>query len=795
MWVNLVRYILRYRLFNLVVIGLLTLFMGYQARKVSLSYEFVSMLPKDNPVNARYGEFKQVFGEDGAVMFLAVRDSAFYGFDKFRDWYRLTHSIRDLHGVEEVVSTARIFFLEKNDSLGKFEFKNLVDHEPGSQEEVDRLAAKINTLRFYDGLLFNRETHTTLMAITLKKDLLNTRERVGLVYRIKSLADDFGRKHGLQVHYSGLPYIRTITSKKLEDELKLFLLLAFLVASAFLFLFFRSKRAVVFTGLVVVVIVIWIFGVISLLGYEITMLTAVLPPLLVVIVVENCIFILNKYYYEFRMHGNKVKSLSRVIHRIGKANLITNAATAAGFASFTITGNKMLIEFGVVASIIIFSAYVVTLVMVTTLFSYFPPPGQRHIKHLERSVVKTVITKVTHVVENHRPRVFIVSAVIVLVGMAGAMRLKTTGNIVDDIPHRDPLYQDLLFLEKNFKGVMPLEISIDTKKKKGVMRLDNIRRIDSLQKVLATFPELSKPLSVAEVVKFAKQAFYNGNDSMYSLPNNQEKNFILTYVPEVKTEKRTVFNNFVDQDMRVTRISVQMANIGTHDIERINRELRPRIDSIFPPDKYDVQVTGSSVVFLEGTNYLVRNLMESFLLALLIIAVLMALLFGSPKMILISILPNLVPQLMTAGLMGYLGISIKPSTILIFSIALGISVDNAIQYLSRYRLQLKLTDGNVRESVLHSLSETGFSIIYSSIVLFFGFIIFTLSTFGGTVALGYLIAFTMLVALLCNLYILPSVLIALEGWIRKGSQAKALIEVEEIEEMEGNKPDYHHETP
>jgi len=795
MWVHLVRFILRYRLFNLVVIALLTLFMGYQARKVSLSYEFVSMLPRDNPVNVRYREFKKVFGEDGAVMFLAVQDSAFYTPDKFRDWYRLTHAIRNLHGVEEVVSTARLFYLEKNDSLGKFEFRNLVESEPVSREESDLLAAKINSLPFYEGLLFNRETHTTLMAITLKKDLLNTRDRVGLVYGIKNMADEFGSVHGLQMHYSGLPYIRTITSKKLEDELKLFLLLAFLVASAFLFLFFRSKRAVIFTGLVVVVIVIWIFGVISLLGYEITMLTAVLPPLLVVIVVENCIFILNKYYYEFRIHGNKVKSLSRVIHRIGKANLITNAATAAGFASFTITGNKMLIEFGVVASIIIFSAYVVTLVMVTTLFSYFPPPRQRHIKHLERSVVKTIITKVTHVVENHRRRVFIVSAVIVLVGIVGATRLKTTGNIVDDIPHRDPLYQDLLFMEKNFKGVMPFEISIDTKKKKGVMKLDNIRRIDSLQQVLATFPELSKPLSVAEVVKFAKQAFYNGNDSMYSLPNNQEKNFILAYVPEVKTEKRTVFNNFVDTSMRVTRISVQMANIGTHDIERIGNELRPRIDSIFPPGKYDVQVTGSSVVFLEGTNYLVRNLMESFLLALLIIALLMALLFGSPKMILISILPNLVPQLMTAGMMGYLGIPIKPSTILIFSIALGISVDNAIQFLSRYRLQLKLTGGNVRESVLHSLSETGFSIIYSSIVLFFGFIIFTLSTFGGTVALGYLIAFTMLVALLCNLYILPSVLISLEGWIRKGSQAKALIEVEEVDERAENITENHQETP
>jgi predicted RND superfamily exporter protein len=340
-----------------------------------------------------------------------------------------------------------------------------------------------------------------------------------------------------------------------------------------------------------------------------------------------------------------------------------------------------------------------------------------------------------------------------------------------------------MFMEKYFNGVMPLEIMIDTEKPRGVLQLSTIKRINKLQNVLAEYPELSRSLSVADVVKFAKQAFYNGNPAMYNLPNSQEKNFIMRYVPSMGKNKRTIINSFVDTALRFTRVSVQMANIGTNEIKRINDELRPRIDSIFPPQKYNVTITGTSVVFLKGTHYLLKNLLTSLILALVVISILMALLFSSARMIVISMTPNLLPQIMTAAMMGFLAISIKPSTILIFSIALGISVDNAIHFLSRYRLQLRLNKWNIKVSVINALRETGFSMVYSSVVLFFGFFIFTLSTFGGTEALGYLIAFTLVVALLSNLFLLPSLLLTMDKRITTKRFKEPLIEIfdEEID--------------
>jgi hypothetical protein len=757
--------------------------MAYEATKVKMSYEMTPILPASDPTSLDYQKFKKMFGQDGSVLFIGVQDSNIYELDEFNGWYDLTKQIKNIEGVQEVVSVAKLYELIKNDSTKKFDFLPVIDKRPTSQHELDSLIHVVLSLPFYNGLLFNKNNHVTMMMVTLDKQVLNTKKRVGLINEIKSAGNAFAGKYHVELHYSGLPYIRTITAKKVEDELKFFVMMALIVASFLLMIFFKNIKIVLATMTIVVINVVWVLGLISLLGYKITMLTGILPPLLIVIVVENCIFLLNKYHTEINKHGNKIKALTRVVIYIGNANLLTNAVTASGFIAFTITGNQLLTEFGIVASISILVANFMTLFLIPIFFSFLKPPHPRHTKHLEIGLVSSIVARIVFIVQNHRTVIYAVAVVLFFVGIFGISKLKTTGNIVDDIPHRDPLYVDLIFFEKHFNGVMPFEISIDTRKKKGVLQLSNIEKIDELQEVLAKYPELSKPLSVTEVVKFAKQAFYGGNEMMYALPNNQEKNFILKYVPQLESGKRSIMNSFVDSNFQVTRISVQMANIGTKEIQRIKDELAPKIDSIFSPDKYDVVLTGTSVVFLKGTNYLIDNLLESLILAIILIAGLMAILFTSARMIMISIAPNILPQILTAAMMGFLAISIKPSTVLIFSIALGISVDNAIQFLSRYRLQLRLSNWNIKSSVLQALRETGFSMIYSSVVLVFGFGIFIMSSFGGTEALGYLIAFTLLVALLSNLFILPSLLLTMDKRITTRRFKEPLLEIfdEEID--------------
>jgi len=763
MWQFLVRLILRNRPLILIIISLITIFMAYKGLQVKMSYEMARMLPKDNQYNIDYDNFKKQFGQDGSVIFVAIQDPDLFTLEHFNAWYDLSNEVHGLSGVEEVLSVARIYNLTRNDSLKKFDFLAIVPEKPKNQQVIDSVKNVIYSLELYNGRLFNKETNVSLMMITLSKEIINSKARIPLIKDVKNKIDVFGETHDVEIHYSGLPYIRTVTSKKIQNELLFFVFLSLVIASILLFILFRTGRAVLFAMIVVIVAVIWALGFIVLLGYKITILTGIIPPLIIVIGVENSIFLLNKYLSEYREHGNKIKALSRMISRIGNANLLTNSTTAAGFAAFIITSNELLIEFGIVASINILITYLLSLFVLPILFSFFPVPSQKHMKHFEKGLISRIIDQVTQIVLTRRKVIYIATLVFVTGGIVGISLLRTTGNVVDDISKKDKLYKDMIFLEQNFKGVMPLEITVDTRKKNGIMKLSTLRKLDQLQDTLAIYPEFSKPVSVVEVVKSAKQAFYRGNPKMYEMPNSQEKNFILSYVPQLgEKNKKSILDSFVDSTFSKTRISIQMANIGTNDIERILSDLKPKVDSIFPPGKFDVLMTGTSVVFLKGTDYLVKNLFMSLTLAVIIITLLMALIFSSVRMIIISLIPNIIPQIMTAGMMGYFGISIKPSTILIFSIALGISVDNTIHFLSRYRLQLKHNNWKIKISVLAALKETAYSMIYSAIVLFFGFFIFTLSSFGGTEALGYLVSFTLVVALFSNLFVLPSLLLTLD---------------------------------
>lgn len=782
-------------MWNLVGILLVTLLLGYKAMNLEISYDFASMLPASDSTLVRYQQFKERFGQDGSIFFIGMKDEKIYNLDEFNAWNDLIGTLKNIDGVQEIVSFANLYKLVKNDSTRKFDFQPIVNQKPQTQHELDSLIKEIYSYPFYDNLLYNKKSNANIMAITLSQDKINNKKRILLVNEIKSLTEEFSKQYDINFHYSGLPYIRTVTLKKVQSELRLFVLLAMLIASIALFIFFRSVKAVLFPMFIVTISIVWSMGVLVLLGYKITLLTGIIPPLVIIIGVENCIFLLNKFHHEFRSHGNKIKALSRVVQKVGNATFLTNLTTATGFAAFIVTRNQALIEFGIVASISIMIVFFLTLFLIPIFYSYLSPPKKRHTRHLDNRLTIKLLDKIIFLVQNRRNAIYLTTLVVLLFGIAGIFQLKTTGNLVDDISHSDPLYKDLMFFENEFNGILPFEISIDTRKQKGAFRLSTIRKINQLQDSLRKYPEFSKPLSIADVVKFAKQAFYNNKSSYYSLPNSQEKNFILSYVPNMGSEKRTILNSFIDTNLRVTRITVQIANVGTHEIKRIKQDLKPIIDDIFPPSRFDVEITGTSVVFLKGTEYLVRSLLISLILAIIVIGILMALLFTSFQMVGVSIITNLLPQILTAALMGFLLISIKPSTILIFSIALGISVDNTIHFLSRYRMELKTNNWNIKLSVISALKETGFSMIYSSIVLFFGFAIFTLSTFGGTKSMGFLISFTLLIAVLSNLLVLPSLLLSLDRRVTTKSFKEPLIilldEEEDIElsELEIEEPD------
>ena len=760
MWNKIANYILKYRVLNLLITAILLIFLGLKAFNVKMGHNLANTLPETDTTMIVYRQFLEKYGQDGRSVFVGMYDDSLFTLKHFQDYYDLNGKIREIPGVTECLSVTRVYNLKKNDSIKKFELVQVVGQRPETQAEVDSIKKEIMSLAMYDGLLFNAGKHSAIMLISLEDEYVNSKSRTVLVTSLKQLLDDFGKSHNIEMRISGMPYIREITTQKMVKEIVGFTFLSIFVAGFILFLFFRSWRPLVSVVAIVLISVAYMFGIMVMLNFDVTILTGVLPPLLIIIGVENSIFMLNKYHREFDACHDKMQALRNVIVRIGPANFLTNMTTAVSFASFIITRNALLVPFGILASICIMLTYVLTMVLLPTFFSFQKNPEGKSVNYMNSHRISYIMEKVSGFVLSKKRVIYAVLAVLLTLCVVGALRMTTSGRVVDDIAKNDKLYKDIMFFEENVGGVMPFEISVDTRKPKGVMNASFIRKVQQLQDSLALYPEFSGPLSIAEVVKFARQGFFNGDRSQYKVPSNNEFGFIMKYMPDTKDgELPKIVTQYIDNQMQSTRVSVQMANVTTPEIDAISKSLRPQIDKIFPKEKYDVMMTGSAMVTLQGTNYLIVNLSHSLLLAFIVIALLMAITFQKFKMVVISLIPNLIPLLFTAGVMGFCNIPLKMSTILVFSIALGISVDNTIHYLARYRLQMRYHNNDIRKSVMAAIMETGPSMIYSASVLICGFLIFAFSSFGGTKIVGFLVPFTLLIALITNILVLPALVL------------------------------------
>ena len=780
MWIFLSRLILKNRIIIILLIAGITVFMVKKGRDVRLSYSMAKLLPNDHPISLDYQVFLEKYGAQN-VLVIAIEDSLISTLEHLLKWDKVTQDIEIINGVEQVVSFANLPVLLKDTVNKKFILKRWFSKDVKTQVQLDSAFSQYIKQPFYKGLINSNDNKVSTLLISLDNIAMKSASREELIFSIKDLVDAYSDEFQTKVHYSGLPYIRTVDSIKIKAEISLFIIFTLLITSLILFLFFRSFKAVISSMIVVILGVVFSFGTIAILNYEVSVLMALIPPVLIVIGIPNCIFLINKFHNEFKRTKNKDYALRKMVQKIGNITLLTNLTTASGFAAFMLTNSETLQEFGLIASINIIFIFLLSLFIIPIYFSFASPPKYRHTKHLDKIWINNLVDHLVFLVQYRRKNIYFITAILILFGVFGILNVKTTGNLTDELPKEGDLYKDLKFFESNFGGVMPLEVLVNTKKKNGLLKSYNLRKIEQLSQELATFKEFSKPSSYVDVVKYSKQAFYNGDSAYYSLPNSQEQRMILFYLKN-SSASMNMGALMMDSLKQEARISLRVADISTTKMDSVFDALLPKVNKIFDADKYDVTITGSSVVFLNGTKFLLKNLMLSLLLVIILISVFMAWMFNSFRMVVVSIIPNLIPLLLTGAIMGYFGIALKPSTILVFSIAFGISVDDTIHFLAKYRQELLVNNWNIKKSVLSALNETSVSMFYTSVVLFFGFFIFVASDFGGTIALGLLVSITLLFAMLSNLLLLPALLLSLEKIINYEAFQEPLLDIFDEEE-------------
>ena len=764
-WELIARIVLRNRILMLSIIAAITVFLALQWKNIHFTFTEANMLPDDNIANVEYNAFLDKFGEEGNLIIIGVKDSTFFTPKAYAAWSKLMNTIKKNQEVDLVVSLNDLKKLQKNEALETFELVPFVDESKALNPKYLQTIKKelFNDLPFYEGLLFNKRSGSVRSAIYMDTKIVNTKARKTFVLeKLIPAITTFEKETKIDLRVSGMPYIRTLNAKTITDEISIFIGASLLITSLLFFFFFRSFKATLISIVIVIIGVMWSFGFLGLFNYEITILTALVPSLIIVIGIPNCIFLTNKYHQEYKVHRNKAKALQRVTTKIGMATLMTNLTTAIGFATFVASNNNLLLEFGVVTSINIMALFFLSLVLIPIFHSYLNPPKERHLKHLDRGSVKKFMDWILKTIKTNRLSIYVASVALLVFSIIGIYEMRISGSLIEDMPKKEAFFQDIVFFEKEFDGVMPLEIMIDTKRKKGVMKLSTLKRMEELETAIEEIPELSKPISIVNLVKYSKQAYYNGNPDYYELPTSQEQAFILSYAKNATANsKENLMKSYVDSTGQYARITTFMRDESGDQIAKIEEEIRKKADKLFPKERYNVIITGKALVFQKGTGYLLDNLLSSLIFAFFLTALLIGFMFRSFKMILVSIIPNLLPLFLTAGLMGFLDIPLKPSTILVFGIAFGLSVDDTLRFLSQYREELKKNNWKIKKSVYATFNESGLSMFYTSIVLFFGFSVFMLSSFGGTIALGGLISLTLLFGMLSNLMLLPALVLTL----------------------------------
>lgn len=764
-WELIARIVLRNRILMLMLIALTTLFLGLQWKNIRFTYTEANLLPEDHIVNVQYNAFLSKFGEEGNLIIIGIKDSTLFTPKAYAAWNKMMNQLKNNKEVDLVVSLNDLKKLQKNETLEKFELIPFVDQSKTVDKTyLEKIRLELfNDLPFYEGLLFNKKSGSVRSAIYLDKTIINTPARKDFIIEklIPQIAI-FEKETGINLRVSGMPYIRTLNAETILGEIGIFIGAALLITSLLFFFFFRSFRATLISLIIVIIGVMWSFGILGLLHYEITVLTALVPSLIIVIGIPNCIFLTNKYHQEYKVHRNKAKALQRVTTKVGMATLMTNLTTAIGFATFVVSNNKLLVEFGVVTSINIMGLFLLCLIIIPVFHSYIPPPKDRHLEHLDRNYVKSFMSWILRTIKYDRFSIYIVAIVLLVLSIIGIYKMRISGSIIEDMPKKAAFFDDIVFFEKEFDGVMPLEIMIDTKRKRGVMNLTTLKKMDELEETINEMHQLSKPISIVNLVKYSKQAYYNGNPEYYELPTAQEQNFIMSYAKNAaKDSKDNLMKSYVDSTGQYARITTFMKDENGDQMAKIEEKIREKANKLFPPNRYNVTITGKALVFQKGTGYLLNNLLMSLAFAVFLTSLLVAFMFRSVKMVLVSMIPNLLPLLLTAGIMGFLDIPLKPSTILVFGIAFGLSIDDTIRFLAQYREELRKNNWKIRKSVYATFSEAGLSMFYTSIVLFFGFSVFMLSSFGGTIALGGLISITLFFGMLSNLMLLPALVLTL----------------------------------
>ena len=750
LWSRITDWIIEHSRAIVVVVVLVTVYLGWWATRVQTDHRPGHFLDEDSDVVRDFERLSSLFDPSQDVLYVIFPDSDARDPSFLQDLDSLTQWIERQNGVTSALSLTNAPFLVRvGDSL---QTTRLYDTSlPDSL--IDQ---RIRDASYIRGLLMTNEGTAPAVIVRIDSEFNDTPARIVLVRSIERRASAVVGDPAM----AGFPYVRSMYGERVTREAPLFTFLALAISLLMLYVTFRARRAVLLPTIVVALGIVWTVGLIALFDHRLNIVTSVLPALLVVIGMANSIHLTTKFYDRYHILADRRAAMKDTMRIVGLATFLTSLTTAIGFLVLELSGSRLLAEFGLFAALGVGVLYILSVTLIPISYIALEAPEATKIRIATDVRFSGMFDALARLTRRRAAAVILLSAGLIVTAIVGGSRISTDIFVFSDFYEDDPMRQNLRRFEEAYGGVLPMELVIVSNDEGRFRSISAVRGIDRLQQQLATFEGVGATYSVADLLKLANQAYFGGHPQAYRIPSGFELPFLQSALQSLEDHVREdlagSLPQFTDSSFAATRIYMGVDDVGTDRMNAIADSAISLASDTFTGD-YEVFATGTAIKATRSGENLVANLAVSLAIALAAISVIMALLFRSIRLTLISLIPNVIPLILVAGAMGFAGVVLKPSTALIFPLAFGIAVDDTIHFLAKYRM-VSAAGVPRDEAVVITLRETGKAILFTSLVLMGGFLVFTLSSFGGTVSMGALTALTLFAALIANLFLLPALL-------------------------------------
>jgi len=698
----------------------------FSEKKLTVDFSLEQMFPKNDPQREVYEQFLSEFSREDDLILLTYSGGDPLTRQSVENIANLTEDLEFVDGVESVLSLSNLMD-------GEFFNADLLDVEWQMRRE------DIVKHPIFTNVVISESGSVGALLVNLDDSIRSQESRALIFLEIDELLSNTK----WEWHEAGIPVLRTRYIELVAQERAIFFPLSFLVVVLILYAVFRQVKGILLPIAGITVALVWVAGIMALLGITVNVVSYLTFNLLMIIGCSNAIHLLIKYHESLGLGFGRKDALDRVITEIGGALFLTSFTTAIGFFSLMMTNIRITQEFGFIVGVGVVIMFMLTIIILPILLSFIALPDKIHIQRLIKGEEFKAAYKLNEWTKGHPYMVIVLTVIVFCTSLVGLYKIDYNISILDDLKPGNELFDDVRFVEENLGGTLPLEIAVDTGVENGITNPTFLSILDNFKKDILSIQGIGAAITIADHLKLINEAIGNGKRE---LPDNKDEvlSFLVSYEET---------SGLANADYSKARISARVVNITSEQAKGIVTQINSFAKKRFT-EETKLTITGSTLLALRTNAHLVKNLTTSFVIAFFIIFLSMVFLFRSLRLSLLSILPNIIPLMVAGGLMGFLGIKLRPSTAMTFSIALGIAVDDTIHFLARFR-QEYLKGLSIPDAVSQTLLTTGKAIISTTIILSLGFVVMVFSEFVPNHEFGMLATIILVVALTGSLVLLP----------------------------------------